>query len=89
MKLKDININAEDLLNFLNGHICTEETTKTPNGFQVKFLYKLQLSQLTSFIMTQVDKQTENNVDTTKQPHECFLNARCQSLDSMLIKKTL
>ena len=63
MKLKDVNINAEDLLNFLNNHICTEEASNVPNGFQVKFLYKLQLSQLTSFIMDQFDNQVENAGD--------------------------
>lgn len=73
MKLKDININAEYLLNFLNNHICTEETTEIPNGFQVKFVYKLQLSQLTSFIITQKDKQLEKS-DEVKKIHEWFLN---------------
>lgn len=65
MKLKDVKINAEDLLNFFNSNISFEEPTEESAGLIVEFFYKVRLSELMDFVVKQSKTEKENNYDNT------------------------
>ncbi|MEF9476779.1 hypothetical protein OWR28_02555 [Chryseobacterium sp. 1B4] len=67
MKLKDVNINAEDLLKFFNEHIAFEQDQSVDErGFTLKFYYKMEVSELAEFIKESASKyKTERIIPNT------------------------
>ncbi|SHH69042.1 hypothetical protein SAMN05421866_3496 [Chryseobacterium oranimense] len=63
MKLKDVKINAEDLLNFINNNFSFEEPTVDSEGLRVEFFYKVRLSDFMDFVVKQAKIEKENNDD--------------------------
>jgi hypothetical protein len=79
MKLKDININAEDLLNFLKEHLAFEETHPSEEGtiFELRFFHKIEVHEVIEFIHKSRERQIEKSdeIKDQKQKLKCLLQA--------------